>query len=75
MRQDNHSSDVCLPLPNVPATSGQHFTIAQCMSPIVYNAIACMVLSKVNPCNIMVLTQNSFPYAMYVIQFNVVGIP
>jgi len=25
MRQGKHSSDVCLPLPNVPATFGQHF--------------------------------------------------
>jgi len=46
MRQGNHNSDVCLPLPNVPATSSQHFTIAPCTSSIVYNAIACMVLSQ-----------------------------
>jgi len=43
MRQGKHSSDVCLPLPNVPATSGQHFTIAPCTSPItlfsVYNVM------------------------------------
>jgi len=34
MRQGKHSSDVCLPLPNVSATSSQHFTIAPCTSPI-----------------------------------------
>jgi len=28
MRQGKHSSDVCLPVANVLATSGQHFTIA-----------------------------------------------
>jgi len=34
MRQGKHSSDVCLPLPNVPAISGQHFTVAPFTSPI-----------------------------------------
>jgi len=34
MRQGKHSSDVCLLLPNVTATSGQHFTVAPCTSPI-----------------------------------------
>ena len=77
MRQGKHSSDVCLPLPNVPATSGQHFAMAPCKSPIVFS-VYCITLRfcpKVHPCNIMVSTQNSFPYAMYVIPFNVVGIP
>ena len=32
MRQGKHSSDVCFPLPNVPATSVKHFTIAPPLS-------------------------------------------
>jgi len=39
---------------------------------------ACITLwlcPKVHPSAIMVLTQNSLPYAMYVIAFNVVGLP
>ena len=35
----------------------------------------CPNFLKVHPSNIMVLTQNSFPYAMYAIPFNVVGLP
>jgi len=65
MRQGKHSSDVCLPLPNIPATTDQHFTVAPCTSPItLFSMYNVMVCPKVHPINIMVLTLNSFPYAL-----------
>ena len=72
-----HSSAVSLLLPIVPATCGQHFTLASCTSSVtlvsMYNVI--WLCPEVHPCNIMSLTQNSFPCAMYVTPFNVIGIP
>jgi len=75
MRQGKHSSDVCLPLPNVLATTDQHFTIAPTdfylkidirdhpvHFPSPYSVCITLWLSpKEDPSNIMVLTQNSFP--------------
>jgi len=76
MCQSKHSSDVCLPLPKVPATSGQHFTIARCASAItIFSMYNVMVVSQSLASNTKVLTQTSFLYAMYVITFNVVGLP
>jgi len=47
MRQGKHSSDVCLPLPNVRATSGQHFTITPCTSPVtLFSMYNVMVVSQ-----------------------------
>jgi len=47
MRQGKHSSDVCLPLPNVPATTDQHITIAPCKSPItLFSTYNVMVVSQ-----------------------------
>ena len=75
-RGETGHSDVCLPLPNGPATSSQHLTIVPSRLPSPYSAcITLRLCPKVHHCNIMILTQNSFPYAMYVIPFSVVGPP
>ena len=48
-RLGKHSSDVSLLLPNIPTTSGQHFTIAPCTSSItLFSMYNVMVVSR-NP--------------------------
>jgi len=52
IHQGKHSSDVCLPLPNVPATTDQHITIAPCTSPVTLFSMY----------NVMVVSQSPFQW-------------
>jgi len=66
---------VSLLLPNVRQLLASTLLSPCARLPSPYSAsITLRLCPKVHPCNILVLTQNLFPYAMYVIPFNVVGL-
>jgi len=68
MQQGKH----IVPMPVSRCFSGKTLLSPHARLPSPYSAWLC---PKVHPSNMMVLTWNSFPYAIYVIPFNVVGLP